>query len=79
MEPYYYNQMSKLQRTAYHGMLTGFQNLSSEFLVPALEGAELSDIFLKLRLDHPEIFWVWLQNALVQGFRQHHHPARIPV
>ena len=58
MEPYYYNQMSKLQRTAYHGMLTGFQNLSSEFLVPALEGAELSDIFLKLRLDHPEIFWV---------------------
>ena len=56
MEPYYYNQMSKLQRTAYHGMLTGFQNLSSEFLVPALEGAELSDIFLKLRLDHPEIF-----------------------
>lgn len=55
MEPYYYNQMSKAQRTAYHAMKTGLVSLAPSFPVPRLENHELSDIFFKLRLDCPEI------------------------
>ena len=57
MEPYYYNQMSKAQRTAYHAMKTGLVSLAPSFPVPRLENHELSDIFFKLRLDCPEIFY----------------------
>ena len=57
MEPYYYNQMSKAQRTAYHAMKTGLVFLAPSFPVPRLENHELSDIFFKLRLDCPEIFY----------------------
>ena len=56
MEPYYYNQMSKAQRTTYHAMKTGLVSLAPSFPVPRLENHELSYIFFKLRLDCPEIF-----------------------
>ena len=58
MEAYYYNQMSKLHQSAYHAMKTGITALQTSFSVPRLEARELSDIFFKLRLDHPEIFYV---------------------
>ncbi len=57
MNSYYYDQMNKTQQSAYHAMLTGLTALSPAFSVPRLEGRELGDIFLKLRLDHPEIFY----------------------
>lgn len=57
MELYYYNRMNKTQQAAYHAMKTGLTSLSASFLVPRLEPRELSDIFFKLRLDCPEIFY----------------------
>ncbi len=32
-------------------------NLEDSFLVPRIDGRELTDLFFRLRLDHPEIFW----------------------
>ena len=58
MEAYYYQRMSKPQQAAYHAMKTGFSSLSASFSVPKLENRELSEIFFKLRLDCPEIFYV---------------------
>lgn len=57
MEPYYYNKMNKIQQSAYHEMKTGLFSLAPIFTVPRLEGRELTDIFFKLRLDCPEIFY----------------------
>lgn len=58
MEPYYYTQMNKTEQAAYHAMKTGFSALAASFSVPRLAMRELSDIFFKLRLDCPEIFYV---------------------
>lgn len=57
MEPYYYSQMNKIQQNVYHGMKTGLMALAPSFPVPKLDGRELGDIFFKLRLDCPEIFY----------------------
>lgn len=57
MEPYYYSQMSKLHKNVYHAMKTGLTGLMPSFGVPYMEGRELADVFFKLRLDCPEIFW----------------------
>ena len=35
----------------------GLMNLEDSFLVPRIDGRELTDLFFRLRLDHPEIFW----------------------
>ena len=58
MEAYYYQRMSKAHQAAYHAMKTGFTALSPSFVVPKLENRELSEIFFKLRLDCPDIFYV---------------------
>ena len=58
MEAYYYQHMSKPHQAAYHAMKTGFTALYPSFSVPRLENRELSDIFFRLRLDCPEIFYV---------------------
>lgn len=57
MEAYYYSKMNKIQQSAYHAMKTGLTMLAPSFSVPRLEGSELHDIFFKLRLDCPEIFY----------------------
>ncbi|RGY98752.1 transglutaminase domain-containing protein [Clostridium sp. AM58-1XD] len=57
MEPYYYGQMNKIQQSAYHSIKTGLTALEPSFSVPRLDGRELTDIFFKLRLDWPEIFY----------------------
>lgn len=57
MEPYYYNQMSKTEQAAYHAMQKGFSELAASFLVPRMEARELSEVFFRMRLDHPELFW----------------------
>ena len=58
MEPYYYRQMDKTAQAAYHAMKTGITALRPSFSVPKLDGPVLSEIFFKLRLDCPEIFYV---------------------
>lgn len=67
MEPYYYNHMNKQQQAVYHIMKTGIQSLAPSFPCPRMEGKELTDVFLKLRLDCPEIFFV-------SGFHFRYYP-----
>ena len=57
MEPYYYMQMSKVEQAVYHAMKTGFSEMAASFLVPRVEMKDLSEIFLRMRLDCPEIFY----------------------
>ncbi len=57
MEPYYYSQMNKQQQRIYQVIKSGLESLSQSFDVQRMEGTELSDIFYKLRLDCPEIFY----------------------
>lgn len=57
MEPYYYSKMTKTQQNVYHSMKTGLTRLEPSFLVSRLNGSALQDIFLKLRLDCPDIFY----------------------
>ena len=58
MEPYYYTHMSKRCQAVYHNILQGVTALAEEFQIPALETDELYEVFFRMRLDHPEIFWV---------------------
>lgn len=67
MEPYYYSHMNKQQQAVYHAMKTGIQSLEPSFPCPRMEGKELTDVFLKLRLDCPEIFFV-------SGFHFRYYP-----
>lgn len=67
MEPYYYSHMNKQQQAVYHAMKTGIQSLAPSFPCPRMEGKELTDAFLKLRLDCPEIFFV-------SGFHFRYYP-----
>jgi hypothetical protein len=57
MEPYYYSQMNKQQQRVYRDMKSGLESLSPSFDVPRVDKSELIDIFTKLRLDCPEIFY----------------------
>lgn len=54
---YYFQQMNKQQQEAYHAIWKGLTDLAPSFAVPRLEQSELTDIFFKLRLDCPEIFY----------------------
>ena len=58
MEPFYYTKMTKQQQVAYHVIMQGANALMDEFQIPRIESAELYDVFFRLRLDHPEIFWM---------------------
>ena len=55
---YYYRHMNKNEQTAYEAMLAGFKALSPSIRVPRLPGNGLGDVFFRLRLDHPTIFYV---------------------
>ena len=57
MEEYYYNQLNRTGREAYHAILTGLKSLSPSFRIPLLENKELTEIYFSVRMDHPEIFY----------------------
>lgn len=57
-QEYYFQQMNRVQQSVYRAMYDGFLALAPEFPVLKLDGRELSDIFFRLRLDHPAIFYV---------------------
>lgn len=67
MEPYYYTKMTKPQQAAYRAMEQGIASLADSFQVPRLEKQELGEVFFRLRLDHPEIFWA-------PSFRYQYYP-----
>lgn len=57
-QEYYYGQMSREEQEAYRNMFSGFSEIAPEISVRRLENRQLSDVFFRLRLDHPEIFYV---------------------
>lgn len=57
MEQYYYNTLHKTQQNTYHAIKVGLQSLAPSFSVPLLERRELSEVFMKVRLDHPQLFY----------------------
>ena len=54
---YYYDHMTKPKQAAYRSMLAGLTELTDSIQLPLLDAKELSEVFLLLRLDHPELFW----------------------
>ena len=72
MEAYYYQRMSRPHQEVYHAMKAGLTALAPSFSVPRLEGRELSEILLQLRLDCPDIFYV-------TGFSYRLHPEAANV
>lgn len=68
MEPYYYNQLTKAEQSIYTDMKNGLLSLEKSFLIPGLEGRELTELYWKLRLDCPEIFYT-------TGFRCRRYPG----
>lgn len=57
MEQYYYNTLTKPQQNIYNAIKVGLQSLAPSFSVPLLEQKELSEVFMKVRLDHPQLFY----------------------
>ncbi len=49
--------MTKVEQAVYHAMKTGFSEMATAFLVPRMEAKELAEVFFRMRLDCPEIFW----------------------
>ena len=62
MELYYYSQMNKQQQRIYQVIKSGLESLSQSFDVQRIDDKELSDIFHKIRLDCPEIFYATTFN-----------------
>lgn len=59
MEPYYYSRMDKEKQAAYRAMEQGLRNLKDVIALPRIPGPDLAQVFMDLRLDHPEIFWTF--------------------
>ncbi len=57
MEQYYYNTLDKPQQNTYNAIKAGLQSLAPSFSVPLLEQKALSEVFMKVRLDHPQLFY----------------------
>lgn len=57
MEAYYFEQLTKEQKSVYYPLYAGLRALQTSIDVPRTDGKTLSDIFFLLRLDHPEIFY----------------------
>lgn len=54
---YYYNQLNKQQQKAYYAIKSGLESMARSFFVPRLDGKELADIYFKVRLDCPKLFY----------------------
>ena len=69
MAGYYYRQLDREKRAVYDAMRTGMEALAPGIRVPRLDGPELSDIYLRLKLDTPLLFYVtgfqyrWMPGA----------------
>lgn len=55
---YYYRQMSKVEQSAYDAMYAGFTALAPSIRVLHLPEQIMADVYFRLKLDHPEIFYV---------------------
>lgn len=55
---YYYQQLTKPERAAYDAMLAAFAALAPTARVTRLPDRDLADVFARLKLDRPDIFYV---------------------
>ena len=58
MAGYYYQQLNREQRGAYEAMRMGFTRLAPSIRVARLERRELSEVYQRLKLDEPLLFFV---------------------
>ncbi len=58
MKRYYGKQLSRKQQEVYELMRQGFDRLEASIRVPKLSAEELADVYLKLKLDEPLLFFV---------------------
>lgn len=57
MEAYYYEQLNKSEQKIYQAIKKGLESMQQSFLVPQEEMVVLSDVFYKVRLDCPKLFF----------------------
>ena len=55
---YYEQQISREKREAYEALLRGVDAVASAIRVPLLPMEDFSEVYTRLRLDHPEIFYL---------------------
>lgn len=65
---YYYSQLSRPLQAVYDAMLAGFTSLAPSVRVPAADARALADVYLRLKLDEPLIFYV-------TGYRYRYAPG----
>ena len=72
MAGYYYKSLSKQQKAVYDALRQGFDALAPAIRVERLENAELSDVYQRLKLDEPGLWFV-------VGFTYRFYPQASPV
>ena len=66
---YYYGQLSRPLQSVYDALLGGFRALAPGIRIPMLDERQLADVYLRLKLDEPLLFYVtgyrcrWLAGA----------------
>ena len=65
---YYYHQLSRPLQAVYDAMLAGFTSLAPSVRIPAADERTLADVYLRLKLDEPLIFYV-------TGYRYRYAPG----
>lgn len=55
---YYYGQLSRPLQSVYDALLGGFRALAPGIRIPMLDEKQLADVYLRLKLDEPLLFYV---------------------
>ena len=58
MDGYYYKGLERAEKTAYEQMKTGLEALAPSIRVVRLESERLAEVYLRLKLDTPLLFYV---------------------
>ncbi len=56
-EEYYYGLLDKTGKQAYVAMKEGLLNVAKTFTIPRMDPRQVGEIYMLVRLDHPEIFY----------------------
>ena len=58
MDGFYYKGLNREEKSAYEQMLAGFKSLAPTIRITRLEPARLAEVYLRLKLDTPLLFYV---------------------
>ena len=58
MNGFYYNGLPREEKAAYEQMKAGFETLAATVRVVRLEQKRLAEVYLRLKLDEPLLFYV---------------------